>query len=112
MAENSDYTITPGSNTEIGEKTGSYTIEFTTDFWNAHSDINESKFDGGITVRFRIIKSIFGYSDSLKLKYESKDHNVVKSSTGNKSAEASGASEAEGHDAMVSSRLDEDCARF
>ena len=90
LAENSDYTITPGSNTEIGEKTGSYTIEFTTDFWNAHSDIDESKFDGGITVRFRIIKSIFGYSDSLKLKYESKDHNVVKSSTGNKSAEASG----------------------
>ncbi|MGN0241331.1 MAG: hypothetical protein ACI4CS_06560, partial [Candidatus Weimeria sp.] len=91
LSRDTDYNLSWGSNTGTGETSGSFTVTSIgnkSNFWSKNSSLADNAYAGGITVRFRIVKSILAVSNGIKLNLNNVDHAVVyDSSTGTGNAE-------------------------
>ena len=91
LDRDTDYDLKWGANTGTGETSGSFTVTSLgnkTNFWSKNQSLASNDYAGGITVRFRIVKSILAVANGLKLNLNNVDHAVVyDSSTGQGYAE-------------------------
>lgn len=75
-----EYKITWGGNTGIntnsGNRQGRINFEFQPSFWNKHPDINQDNYSGGITLLFKLVKSVFSNGCGLQLNYDNQNYDV------------------------------------